>query len=238
MRIGSSILFSKQYCVQSYNWSCLRPLGQLQTVVDELDHFECDEIAIIRPVREHDLMQDFASDVSLLGKLKSMTPISFGGGIRSMKHLELIEGLPVERLILTSAFLSENEELLQHAVEHFGGQSVQCLLPFVMINNEPCVYHCSEDRLLPLASMNLDFVCKYANEVILHDCINEGSSDAFNFSILDHIGIDRSRLVVSGGVGQSTIQRGRDCKVASILIDNKTMHREYSVAGYKHAANM
>ena len=142
MRIGSSVLLSGQCCVQSYNWSFLRPLGKLQTVVDELENFECDEIAIIRPVRKQDLLQDFAGDVDLLRRLKSMTPISFGGGIRSARHLQLIDGLPIERLILTSAFLSEDRTLLENAIRHFGRQSIQCLLPIVRVGNENCVYHC------------------------------------------------------------------------------------------------
>ncbi|MFK7993551.1 MAG: HisA/HisF-related TIM barrel protein [Granulosicoccus sp.] len=235
MRLGSTVLLSNQLCVQSYNWNHFRPLGKLQTVVDELEHFECDEIAIIRPVRQHDTFQSYANDVITLKALHSMTPISFGGGIRSQWHLELIYGLPIERLIFSSAFLAKNESLIESAIGRFGRQSIQCMIPVFMHDNEVFVFNCSTGKKQSLKRYDFNFISDYANEVILYDCAREGQRDCFDFRILENIDIEASRLVISGGIGADSRKKADDCRVASILIDNKTLHREYSVAGYRYA---
>ena len=114
MRVGSTLLLKNKKCYQSYNWSYFRPLGSLQIAVDSLDEYECDEVAIIRPVRDCDSLDLFSRDLDVLRELNAMTPISFGGGIRSREHLELLEGLPVERFVFSSAFIANIDEAKNH----------------------------------------------------------------------------------------------------------------------------
>ena len=105
MRVGSMVLLSEQHCVQSYEWGLMRPLGNFQSVLDSLEEYCCDEVAIIRPVRSNDSFKNFQRDIETLQKLKTMTPISFGGGIRTKEHLNILQGLPIERLVFSSMFL-------------------------------------------------------------------------------------------------------------------------------------
>ena len=69
MRIGSTVLLNENKCIQSYRWECFRPLGTLQGVIDSLEEYQCDEIAIIRPVRKNDSLDAFKTDISELKKL-------------------------------------------------------------------------------------------------------------------------------------------------------------------------
>ena len=110
MRIGSTLLLNNRNCVQSYYWNYFRPLGSMQLAMDSLEQFECDEVAIIRPVRDQDSMELFAKDLDVISRLKTMTPISFGGGIRSLHHLELLMDLPIERLVFSSSFIKNKCE--------------------------------------------------------------------------------------------------------------------------------
>ena len=71
--------------VQSYGWTLTRPFGSLNNILKHLDEYQCDEIAILRYVREQEEMHDFISDIEQLKKISSASPISLGGGIRDKK---------------------------------------------------------------------------------------------------------------------------------------------------------
>ena len=235
MRIGSAVLLHKQCCVQSYGWNCFRPLGQLQGVLDSLEEYHCDEVAIIRPVRQADSIEFLKKDVEIMRSLNIMTPISFGGGIRSLEHLNLLKDLPIERLVFSSAFLEGNTELITSAKNLFGHQAIQCLLPIMKKNNMVYVYHSSKSRYIPLSEVDIGVINELANEIVLVDLLHEGLKNQFDWSLLDMMPFLNDKIIISGGVGKETLRCARDREVASVLIDNKVLHQEYSISGYKHA---
>jgi len=238
MRIGSTVLLHNQRCVQSYQWNSLRPLGELQGVLDSLEEYQCDEVAVIRPVRKNDTAEKFEADINVLHRLTTMTPISFGGGIRTIEHLDLLSDLPVERLVFSSPFLSNQDKLLAKATSLFGHQAIQCLLP--IRQREGCLEVYCSDRAKFVAQEMIDFnfVQAYANEVILLDVANEGRTNKFDFDLLKYVPIDRNKLIICGGVGHESVKTAKKQGLASVLIDNKVLHKEYSIASYKHAVNL
>ena len=235
MRIGSTILLADQKCIQSYNWSLQRRLGSLQHVVDSLEEYQCDEIAIIRPIRRDNSLDLFAKDITSLKALKSMTPISFGGGIRSVKYLEQISDLPVERLIFSSAFIAQDIELLEYAKSLYGKQAIQCLLPIFESGEGIKVYLPSKNRSINLTELNIDVINEYANEIILFDMSNEGVSDQFNLKLLDKVSFSKPKLILSGGIGANVIRKAKALGIAAVLIDNQVLHKEFSIRGYRNA---
>ncbi|MGV2989260.1 HisA/HisF-related TIM barrel protein [Vibrio sp. E150_011] len=238
MRVGSTVLLHNQQCVQSYDWNTLRPLGGLQGVLDSLEEYQCDEVAIIRPVRDHDTWMKFEEDIKVLHCLKTMTPISFGGGIRTVEHLALLSDLPIERLVFSSAFLSKNSKLLETAKDLFGHQAIQCLLP-VRQQQEAIQVYCSERAIfVSQEDIDFDFIKAYANEVIVLDVTNEGHVDKFNFELLNQIPISNHKLIVSGGIGRESVRIAGEQGLASVLIENKVLHKEYSITSYKHAIKL
>lgn len=238
MRVGSTVLLLNQQCVQSYHWRCVRPLGELQVVLDSLEEYQCDEVAIIRPVRQYDALDIFEADIKVLHTLKTMTPISFGGGIRTVDHLALLSDLPVERLVFSSSFLSKNSKLLDKAKDMFGHQAIQCLLP--VRQNEGCLeVYCSEqDRFIKQENIDFEFIEAYANEIILLDVVNEGEADKFDFELLKYVPLDSNKLIISGGIDRVAVKTAAKLRLASVLIDNKVLHKEYSIASYKHVAKL
>tara|TARA_R110001583_G_scaffold169781_2_gene322992 strand:- start:8930 stop:9571 length:642 start_codon:yes stop_codon:yes gene_type:complete len=212
-------------------------MGDLQGVLDSLEEYTCDEVAIIRPVRDGDTLESFKSDIETLKNLKTMTPISFGGGIRTLKHLYLIKDLPIERLIFSSAFLEENYELITASKNLFGHQAIQCLLPVIYEDGEVYVFHSSKAEYSLLSSININFINDSANEIILYDIKNEGGR-GFDWSLLDAMPFLNHKVVISGGIDTSILYVAKQKKIASVLIENKVLHKEYSVLGYKNAAKM
>ena len=230
------VLLHEQTCVQSYGWELFRPLGSLQGVMNSLEEYQCDEVAIIRPVRAQDTFESFVQDLSELKSLKTMTPVSFGGGIRSAEHLQHLADLPIERLVFSTAFLDGNEDLLNAAKNSFGHQAIQCLLPLKLIDNRVCVYHSGLARSISLDDIDTAFINSFANEIILVDTENEGSQNTFDWSLLNDIPFDRNKIVISGGIGKICVKQAKENNLASVLIDNKVLHKEYSISGFKHAA--
>lgn len=235
MRIGSTILLKEQLCVQSYGWNTIRPLGTLQGVLDSLEEYQCDEVAIIRPVRKNDTLNSFQEDIQVIKALKTMTPISFGGGIRSLEHLKLLQGLPIERIVFSSAFFEKKRELITVAIDLFGHQAIKCLLPVCYQQGEVHVYHSSIGSYIPLSTIDTQFIDELANEIVLFDTQHEGCNDQFDWSILPEVPFALDKLIISGGVGKKTQLIARQKNIASVLIDNKVLHQEYSILGYKYA---
>lgn len=234
MRVGSTLLLKNKKCYQSYSWSYFRPLGSLQIALDSLDEYECDEVAIIRPVRACDSLELFSEDIDLLREIKTMTPICFGGGIRSSQHLELLKGLPVERLVFSSAFIESNQTLIDDARQLLGKQAIQCLLPLKIMEDNVYVYDSNKAKFIKLNSVNLTLINELANEVILYDTNNDGGHDSFDKLLIERLPIEKHKLVVTGGVGKSTIDWARQEGLASVLIDNKVLHKEYSIRAFKN----
>jgi phosphoribosylformimino-5-aminoimidazole carboxamide ribonucleotide (ProFAR) isomerase len=233
MRVGASIILHEGRCIQSYGWKLFRPLGSLKSVMDSLEEYECDEVAIIRPIRNSDNKNSFLKDINVLSRLQSMTPISFGGGIRSIQHLEYLKNLPIERLILSSSFIDKDTKFMKKAINLFGKQAIQCLLPITYVNKEFFIYHCSKNKLIPLNNIKTSFIDNYANEIIIYDIDNDGFNENFNDEIVNNLPFSNKKIVLTGGIRKDSINWARKKDFASVLIDNKVLHNEFSVKGYK-----
>ena len=233
MRIGSSLLLHRGQCIQSYEWKNFRPLGSLQLAMDSLEEYGVDEVAIIRPVRSDDSFRDYCDDLDLLKDLKTMTPISFGGGIRSLEHLSALKKLPIERLIFSSSFINKNRKLIQLAQKFFGPQAIQCLLPLINSKNDPLVYNTSDERSIDLLKLDLSFINEYANEIILYDIEQDGKNDSFQELFLNMELFDPHKLIITGGVGAKVVINAQKNGLASVLFDNRTLHQEYSIKKFK-----
>lgn len=238
MRVGATVLLRNQECWQSYGWSLKRPLGSLQGVIDALDEYECDEISVIRPIRENEQPESFLNDVQVLKRTLSSTPMSFGGGIRTVHQVALLEGMPIERVVLTSAFLNCNTALLENIKCTFGRQSIQCLLPCVMKDGRNFIYYPEARKYVSIECINKDFFARYANEIIIYDLENEGMNDKFNRDLLHGLPFSVQETVLSGGIGIETLKWAKSQGVAACLIDNRVLHSEFSIKGYKRAAKL
>ena len=235
MRIGATVLLIDGQCYQSYGWLKMRPLGCLEHVIEILEEYQCDEISIIRPVRYGDSLVSLAQDLAVLKNINTMTPLSFGGGLRSKESLQMLGDSPVERLVFSSAFLNKDATLIKHAVDLFGHQAIQCLLPCKMEDGRLMVYACDKGEFILSENVDFDFIDKWANEIIYHDVLNEGLNNAFDFTLLDNSIFHHSRIIISGGIGHANIKIANEKLCASVLIDNKVLHKECSIKGYRNA---
>jgi imidazole glycerol phosphate synthase subunit HisF len=238
MRIGANILLADGYCYQSYGWNQFRPLGKLQNVIDFLEKYQCDEIVIIRPVRKNDSLEIFKKDINTLKGLNCMTPLSFGGGLRSNDYIDMLHDLPIERLVFSSSFIEKDYSIIEYAIKLYGRQAIQCLLPFKFKKESLEIFFSKQDNYVSYTNIDFDKIDALSNEIILLDTVNEGTKNAFNHKIFDILNINNSKLIISGGIGKESISYAKKKNMASVIIENRILHNEYSVKEYKSAKKM
>ena len=231
MRIGASILFLDGYCFQSYGWNILRPLGKIDNVLSYLDKYKVDEISIIRPVRNNDSFKDFSRDIKFLEKVNCSTPMSFGGGIRSLKYLEKIHYLPFERFIFSSELFNSSTKLLEESKFVFGKQALVGLIPF-KYDSGLKIFNSSINKFILPSNLNMKNL-NLCDEVILYDCFNEGMEKGFNLNVIDDLKINSNKCILSGGVSDFNFQsKYKRNQIKSVLIENKVLHKEYSIISH------
>lgn len=229
MRIGASLLLLDGTCLQSYGWTLRRPLGDLQLAVRWLEAYEVDEIAICRPVRADDSASRLRGDIEALRRLRSTTPLSFGGGLRGDAALDLLLDAPLERVIMSSAFVRRDEATLAAAVHRMGRQAVMALLPVRLGPQGIEVYCCADARFRAMRPADRAVLDTYANEVVLHDVAAEGTPDGFDLRLLAASGLDPTRVVISGGIGRAIVARARSLGIAAVHVENRVLHTEFSI---------
>lgn len=216
-------MFYNGLCYQSYDWMFLRPLGNLQNAVNHLDEYKIDEISIIRPVRTIDSC--LKGDIESLKRLKSSTPIAFGGGIRSLSDIDLLEGLPIERVIVSSVLFEKKIDVIDKLTDLYGKQALVGYIPFKN-SNKIEVFNSSKNKFCDLSTLNL-IALKNCDEIVLHDCNSEGSETGFSFEVIGAFNIEN--IILSGGVaGELKKIKKLDPHPKSVLIENKVLHFENS----------
>ena len=225
MRISASLLLKNGFCYQSYRWQYLRPLGSLQNAVRMLEERQVDDISIIRYCRENQNQEEFVSDLELISNLDCITPLAFGGGIRDSEALKMVQQLPVERILLSSAYFEKNIVLLEEAMSMFGRQALIAVLPYRVCNNKIEYYHCSAEKF---GDCDLAFIDSHANEVMLYNTTQEGLAFSDFQENYDLFSINHSKLILSGGINHGFIKKVRNLNFASVCIDNSALHQQFN----------
>jgi phosphoribosylformimino-5-aminoimidazole carboxamide ribonucleotide (ProFAR) isomerase len=238
MRIGTSVLVHNGLAYQSYNWSIYRPLGNVQGVIDALDEYECDEIALIFPTRNDQSIASKTNDLALVKNISSTTPMSIGGGIRSVDDISHLRELPLERFIVSSAAVLNNWKLIEQLKYHFGPQAVQSILPVKYDREELYVCLCSTNKFIPLNKIDLNAIAELSNEVIIYDTNADGFMDRFKFNLISKLCLDPSKTIITGGVGPKCIKVAQKIGISACMIDNRTLHSENSINALKRHARL
>ena len=228
MRKGAIVLFKDGYCFQSYGWKFLRPLGKLQNILDHLEEYEVDEISIIRPVRMNDSDNSFYSDLKILSKLKTSTPISFGGGLLNYQRVKDSRILPFERLVFSSQLFLNDSNLIKKSSELLGRQAILGCLPFKFVNNDLNIFDSSENIFKPFNNLNYKQL-DLCDEILTYDTHNEGFRNSFDKRIFENDYLKKRKIIVSGGAFSFNKYEISKFNIASKLIENKALHQEYSI---------
>ena len=157
---------------------------------------------------------------------KSSTPLAFGGGIRNLNDIDLFRR---NALSNGSSFhqplFNMNTALIERLNAKYGEQSIVGFIPF-SLTKQLKVFNPLENCFQSPKSLNKSAL-RLCDEVVLHDCDSEGEYTGFDIEVVSTLGIDKNKLIFSGGVSQIVSNdESISFKPKSILIDNKILHRE------------
>jgi cyclase len=110
-RLSALIVVKNNIAVQSFNYNSYLPIGRPDVLIENYDRWGVDEIIVLVIDRtKNNLGPDFKL-LEKISKLKIMTPLIYGGGIRNSDDAKLIIKNGADRIIVESAFLKEGDEI-------------------------------------------------------------------------------------------------------------------------------
>jgi hypothetical protein len=67
------------------------------------------------------------------------------------------------------------------------------------------------------------------DELLIYDTSNEGFTNLFNSKVFDNNYLKTRKLILSGGIISKKNLETSNLNIASVLIENRVLHKEYSI---------
>ena len=172
-RVIAAVLVRHGIAVQSFGFSRWLPLGDPIRLVENLDRWGVDEIAVISLDR-HNCGPDFRL-LKDLSELAISTPLAFGGGITTSEHaLSIIKG-GAERIIIDSLLFTFPDVVRSISLK-VGAQAIIGSIPLINdVDSGIKHFHYLDKSISKLSCDLLDLLHdKYLSEILIMDVVNEG----------------------------------------------------------------
>ena len=233
-RLIATVLVRDGWVVQSFGFTRRLPIGRPETVVENLDRWGVDGIAVISlDQRNH------GPDLGLVERICKMgisTPLTYGGGIRNERDARLIIEAGAERIVIERC-LRKGADAVKAIGDAIGKQAVIGSLPVISD-------YCGASRALKMRindtggvedlDSNLVEVISggLLSELLVMDVESEGGSDTFQEHLLDLVGeICVSPMLAFGGISSaasiSPLLKRKD--TVGVLVGNSLNYREHAV---------
>jgi imidazole glycerol-phosphate synthase subunit HisF len=118
--------------VKSYGYRFWRPAGRLVSVLRNLDRWLVDEIVVL------DISGRDRVDLGVMESIREAqvsTPVSYGGGVRSLNDIDVVLGAGCDRIVVES-LARGIDSILEIVVDRVGAQAVIASLPLVRTSTE------------------------------------------------------------------------------------------------------
>ena len=117
--IDNKVVLSRKFSNYSF-------VGSIDIVISYMNKWEVDEIILLDIKNSINKNDDLFNLLKKISKL-CQTPMSFGGGIRSLKQISKIINSGVEKVVLNSNIYN-NYDLIKNASKEFGSQAINCCI--------------------------------------------------------------------------------------------------------------
>lgn len=202
-RIIGAVVVKNDRVVQSFSYSKYLPVGSVNAIIQNLDRWGVDDILLLNIDRT---LTKLGPNLEIIKKISSIpisTPLTYGGGISTVKDALDVISAGAERIVLDSLFLN-NPTLIKKISATVGSQAIILSIPFKVINGD--FFHFN---YLTKSSIKLDVskIKKYeclVSELLLIDVDAQGSSGSYNRKVVEFFSDVSIRLVCYGGIGLST----------------------------------
>ncbi len=179
--------------VKSYGYRFWRPAGDVVTAMRNLERWQADEILLLDISRRPHIDPQIPS---LIKSACISTPLSYGGGIRTVKDVIKLMGAGCERFIIET-MIFDNPEGVSSLADIAGAQSLIASVPIVRSGpNLSLNRHYGERFATKPEEIDLELICSRVNqlpvaEVLVTAMNKEGGYGSFDLlgRSLDETGI-------------------------------------------------
>jgi imidazole glycerol-phosphate synthase subunit HisF len=233
-RIIGVLLVKNDWVVQSINFKKFLPIGRLDVAVEFLNQWGIDEIVIL-DINATAEGRSPNFEMIKSASAFSQTPLSVGGGVSSLSHMEALLRAGADKIIINSGFLKEGS-LIQEGAHQFGSQCMIASIDALIRNNKYCVYNKnnknSELLVNDLAIRAEEFG---AGEIFLNSVDRDGNKLGLDLKLGNEIRRNLSiPLILCGGVGKpSHIIDGIQANLGAVAAGNFFHFTEMSVIAAK-----
>lgn len=174
--------------VKSYGYHSRRPAGSVGTALTNLDRWGADEILLL------DISRRTGVDPSVRDAMRDTplsTPLTYGGGIRSVAHVRDVLDAGADR-VLVESLLWENPDEVARIAEVIGAQAVVASLPVAGSSSghlrawsPPGAAAVRPDEFSAWVERIGQTPCE---EVLVIDIDAEGSAGSFSLALANELG--------------------------------------------------
>ncbi len=237
MRIIARIDIKNNFVIKGINFEGLRKVGDPLTLAKKYYQAKIDEIIFIDAVAS---LYDRNNLFEIIEKSTQeiFCPITLGGGIRSLKDIEVALKSGADKVAINS-YATENPSFIKSAVKNFGSSTILSNIETRKVENEWKVYkyYGREKTKLKLFDW-LDVVQEMGcGEIIVTSIDKEGLQSGMDFELLGEIKnkIDRPLIFSGGFCNPSELKKIKKNKFVSISIASSLHYETVSIENLKHA---
>lgn len=196
-RLIGVVTIKEDWVVQSFRFNEYLPLGRPETVVENLDRWQLDEILILNIDRTTSNLGPNFSLLEKLGDLGITTPLSYMGGVRKVSDAIDLLKCGADRIGIENLF-NENLNEVRAISDAIGKQAViRGLSVYLQANRLMCI--AKDGSMFPVSVKELESSQAFYSELLLIDRCGDGLPLAFDQNLLTPL-TSSFQIICFGGI--------------------------------------
>lgn len=203
-RIIGVITIYQDIAVQSIGFQKYLPIGKPEIAISFLDSWGIDEIVVL------DIKGSSKNKINLFKKLKNYTknchtPITAGGGIKSLKDIENLIRNGADKVMINSYSLI-NKNLIKDGIKEFGSQAIMVGLDIKKIKNNYEVFYFSGQQKSKYSFKDTLKILENsgAGEIFINSIDRDGKKNGYDLNLAKIVKSNiKLPLIFCGGAGSA-----------------------------------
>lgn len=191
--------------VKSYGYRFWRPAGDLVTAMRNLERWNADEILVIDISRRHGLDPEIPK---LIKKAGIATPLSYGGGVRTVADALMLMDAGCERFVIETLVFDAPEKVLELA-DTVGAQALIASVPLTGSGETLALDHGYAQRFpVSQGRISTTELCRRLNELPVAEVMVTAMEREGTYGSFDLLGQDLKDKGFLSGINKGIIWFG------------------------------
>lgn len=223
------------WAVQSFGYRRHLPLGRPECLAENLDRWGVDEIMVLCIDRSRKRLGPDFDLLKRLGALGLSTPLTYGGGVRTVEDAASVIQSGAERLCLDTALHGDHAPIRDMATS-LGTQALIAAYPLSIEDGRLHSLDYVSGRSRPFAERDISLLTEgVISEALIIDWRHEGQAEGFDLDLVRQLPFNAVQLIAFGGVSSASQIASLLCLpcVDAVGIGNFLSYTEHAVQTLK-----